>query len=99
VALYDLLVARWPSPVVALNRAIAVAEVSGPAAALSLVDGLAGDLEGYHLFHAVRGDLLERLDRGDEAAASYAAALERTDNGAERALLGQSLARVETTRR
>ncbi|HVF32327.1 MAG TPA: RNA polymerase sigma factor [Acidimicrobiales bacterium] len=86
VALYDQLLALTPSPVVALNRAVAVAEVEGPAVALGLVDGLAG-LDGYHLWHAVRGDLLERVGRPDDAAAAFAAALERTDNGAERDLL------------
>ena len=67
---------------VALNRAVAVAEVDGPAAALALVDGL--DLAGYHVFHAVRADLLRRLGRTAEAAAAYDAAIARTDNKAER---------------
>ena len=74
-----------PSPVVALNRAVAVAEVDGPAAALALVDAL--DLDRYHLFHAIRADLLERLGRHDEAAEAYDAAIARTDNAAERAFL------------
>ncbi|HET9015512.1 MAG TPA: RNA polymerase sigma factor [Thermomicrobiaceae bacterium] len=85
VALYDQLMAVAPSPVVALNRAIAVAEVAGPAAALVLVDGL--DLDGYYLFHAVRADLLRRLGRDAEAVAAYDAALDRAGNAAERALL------------
>jgi len=85
VALYDQLLALAPSPVVALNRAVAVAEVEGPAAALALVDGL--DLDGWYLFHAVRADLLRRLGRPAEAAPAYQAAIARTANAAERAFL------------
>ncbi len=85
VALYDQLLALAPSPVVALHRAVAVAEVRGPEAALALVDAL--DLDGYHLFHAVRADLLRRLDRDAEAAAAYEAAIARTHNAAERSFL------------
>jgi RNA polymerase sigma-70 factor (ECF subfamily) len=85
VTLYDQLAAVDPSPVVALNRAVAVAEVDGPAAALALVDGL--DLKGYYLLHAIRGDLLGRLDRPAEAAAAYDAAIARTQNAAERDFL------------
>jgi RNA polymerase sigma-70 factor, ECF subfamily len=83
--LYDQLLALTLSPVVALHRAVAVAEVEGPDAALSLVDGL--DLEGYHLFHAIRADLLRRLGRHAEAAEAYQAAIARTGNAAERAFL------------
>ena len=83
--LYDHLLAIAPGPVVALNRAVAVAEVQGPAAALALVDGL--DLDGYHLLHAVRADLLRRLGRHAEAAAAYDHAIARTANAAERAFL------------
>ena len=80
-----------PSPVVALNRAVAVAEVEGPAAALALVDGLdRGGLGGYHLLHAIRADLLRRLGRVGEAAEAYDAAIARTDNAAERAFLQRS---------
>jgi len=85
LTLYDQLMAIAPSPVVALHRAVAVAEVQGPAAALALVDGL--DLDGYHLFHAVRADLLRRLGRDVEAYAAYRAAIARTGNAAERAFL------------
>jgi RNA polymerase sigma-70 factor, ECF subfamily len=85
VALYDQLMAIAPSPVVALNRAVAVAEVEGPETALALVDEL--DLDGYHLFHAIRADLLRRLGREPEAAAAYEAAIGLTDNAAERAFL------------
>jgi RNA polymerase sigma-70 factor (ECF subfamily) len=83
--LYDQLLALAPGPVVALNRAVAVAEVEGPEAALTLVDGL--DLERYHLFHAIRADLLRRLGRSAEAALAYEAALGRAGNAAERAFL------------
>jgi RNA polymerase sigma-70 factor (ECF subfamily) len=83
--LYDQLMEVAESPVVALNRAVAVAEVEGPEAALALVDGL--DLDGYHLFHAIRADLLRRLGRDAEAALAYEAAIARTENAAERAFL------------
>jgi RNA polymerase sigma-70 factor (ECF subfamily) len=85
VALYDQLLAVAPGPVVALNRAVAVAEVDGPAAALALVDEL--ELDGYHLFHAIRADLLRRLGRDGQAALAYDAAIALTQNAAERAFL------------
>jgi RNA polymerase sigma-70 factor (ECF subfamily) len=83
--LYDQLLSLAPSPVVALNRAVAVAEVEGPDAALTLVDDL--DLGGYHLFHAIRADLLRRLDRNAEAALAYETAIASTENATERDLL------------
>ncbi|MFJ4787408.1 RNA polymerase sigma factor [Streptomyces sp. NPDC088794] len=83
--LYDQLMAVAPSPVVALNRAVAVAETAGPAPALDLVDAL--DLTGYHVFHAVRADLLRRLGRTTEAAQAYETAAELTGSAAERAHL------------
>jgi len=83
--LYDQLLRLAPSPVVALNRAVALAEVAGPGAALGVVDGL--DLGGYYLHHAIRADLLRRLGRGAEAARAYEMALDRTQNAAERAYL------------
>jgi RNA polymerase sigma-70 factor (ECF subfamily) len=83
--LYDQLMSLAPSPVVALNRAVAVAEVEGPEAALTVVDGL--ELGGYHLFHAIRADLLRRLGRNAEAALAYEAAIARTENATERDLL------------
>ncbi|MGW1613588.1 RNA polymerase sigma factor [Streptomyces sp. NPDC002285] len=83
--LYDHLMAIAPSPVVALNRAVAVAEVEGPAPALDLVDAL--DLDGYHVFHAVRADLLRRLGRHTEAVREYESALALAENPAERAYL------------
>jgi RNA polymerase sigma-70 factor, ECF subfamily len=82
LALYDQLLAWTPTPVVALNRAVAVAEVRGPAEALALVEELA--LDRYHLFHATRAELLRRLRRHDEAAAAYDAAIARTGNDVER---------------
>jgi RNA polymerase sigma-70 factor, ECF subfamily len=83
--LYDQLLSLDPSPVVALNRAVALAEVEGPDPALAIVDGLG--LDGYHLFHAIRADLLRRLGRHAEAATAYEAAIARTKNAAERAFL------------
>jgi RNA polymerase sigma-70 factor, ECF subfamily len=90
VALYDQLLASAPSPVVALHRAVAVAEVSGPAAALALVEELS--LDSYYLCHAIRADLLARLGRTTEAAAAYDAAIERTGNEAEREFLRRARA-------
>ncbi len=83
--LYDQLLSLTPSPVVALNRAVAVAEVMGPDVALALVEGL--DLSGYHLFHAIRADLLVRVGRQAEAVEAYDAAITLTNNAAERAFL------------
>lgn len=83
--LYDHLLAVSPTPVVALNRAVAVAEVDGPGPALAAVDQL--DLGGYHLFHATRADLLRRLGRDEAAAAAYDAALALATNAAERRFL------------
>jgi RNA polymerase sigma-70 factor, ECF subfamily len=85
VALYDQLIAIAPTPVVALNRAIAIAEVQGPAAALALVDEL--DLDNYHPFHATRADLLRRLGRASEAATAYDRAAALAPTHAERAFL------------
>jgi len=86
--LYDQLAALAPSPVVALNRAVAVAEVEGPQAALALVDGLS--LRDYYLFHAIRADLLRRLGRDGEAALAYDAAIAHAGNAAERDFLRRS---------
>ncbi|MER6209911.1 sigma-70 family RNA polymerase sigma factor [Streptomyces sp. NPDC001642] len=83
--LYDQLTAVAPSPVVALNRAVAVAEVDGPRKALDLVDAL--DLDDYHVLHAVRADLLRRLGRHTEAVAAYDAAIAGTGSAAERGYL------------
>ena len=83
--LYNQLLAIAPNAVVALNRAVAVAELDGPAAALALVDAL--DLDSYHLFHATRADMLGRLQRYDEADRAYDRALALANNAAEQALL------------
>ncbi|RAO39258.1 uncharacterized protein PSN13_00282 [Micromonospora saelicesensis] len=83
--LYDQLTVVAPSPVVALNRAVALAEVSGAAVALTEVDRL--DLVGYHVYHVVRADLLARLSRDAEAVEAYRMAVALTDNAAERAFL------------
>jgi RNA polymerase sigma-70 factor (ECF subfamily) len=85
LALYDQLLTVSPTPVVALNRAIALAEVKGPAVALAEVDGL--DLAQYHLSHSTRADLLSRLGRHAEAAAAYEAGRDLAANETERAFL------------
>ena len=95
-ALYDRLMLVAGSPVVALNRAVAVAMVEGPEAGLTLMDTVAAsaELDGYHLLHAGRADLLRRLGRTREAAAAYRRALELTTNPVERAFLTRRLAEV-----
>jgi RNA polymerase sigma-70 factor, ECF subfamily len=85
VALYDHLLAVAPTPVVALNRAIAISELQGPAAALALVDEL--DLDSYRPFHATRADLLRRLGRSSEAVAAYQRAATMAPTDAERDFL------------
>ena len=85
LSLYDHLQSLQPTPVVALNRAVALAEVAGPGAALSVLDEL--DLQTFYLFHAIRADLLHRLGRRDEAADAYDRAIARTENAKERELL------------
>ena len=92
LALYDQLLAVTPTAVVALNRAVAVAELHGPAAGLAEMDRL--DLPGYHLFHAARADLLVRLGRTGEARAAYGRALELATNPAERDFLTGRLDRL-----
>jgi RNA polymerase sigma-70 factor, ECF subfamily len=89
--LYDQLLAVYPGPVVALNRAVAVAEVDGPNAALALVDDLAVSLNSYYLFHAIRAELLRRLGSKTDAARAYEAAIARTANMAEREFLQRAL--------
>ena len=87
VALYDQLTRLDPSPIVALNRAVAVAELDGPKVALTLIDRL--PLTGYHAWHATRADMLRRLGRTAEAKKSYDAAIAATQNSAERAYLSR----------
>jgi RNA polymerase sigma factor (sigma-70 family) len=87
VAIYDALLRLEPTPVVALNRALAVAERDGPVAGLAALEGVGERLEAYHLLHAARGELLRRLGRLDEARIADRRALELTDNPAERRLL------------
>lgn len=95
-ALYEALATLAPSPVVELNRAVAVSMASGPIAGLKLVEALAGEpsLLGYHLLPAVRGDLLERLGRTEEARTELSRAARLARNGAERALLEERVARL-----
>jgi len=94
VRLYDLLERVQPSPIVSLNRAVAVAMVEGPQAGLALIDTLAGDLEHYHLLHAARADLLRRSGAHAAAASSYQKALELVGNEAERRFLEKRLGEV-----
>jgi RNA polymerase sigma-70 factor, ECF subfamily len=91
-SLYTALAARNPSPVVALNRAVAIAIADGPGAGLPLVDELTDELDAYHLFHATRADLLRRLGRNDDAERAYRRALELATNPAERRFLEGRLA-------
>jgi RNA polymerase sigma-70 factor (ECF subfamily) len=96
VRLYDLLERLHPSPIVSLNRAVAVAMVDGPGPALALIDSLAaaGDLDGYHLLHAARADLLRRVGSSAEAVKSYERALALVTNDSERRFLERRLREV-----
>jgi RNA polymerase sigma-70 factor, ECF subfamily len=87
LALYDQLVRLDPSPIIALNRAVAVAELDGPQVALETVDGLEDKLAGYHAYHATRAHLLRRLGRGQKSRAAYDKAIELAGNAAETAYL------------
>jgi RNA polymerase sigma-70 factor (ECF subfamily) len=87
VALYDQLIGLDPSPIIALNRAVAVAELDGPEVALAAVDRLQDKLAGYHSYHATRADLLRRLGRSQESRAAYDKAIELAGNTAETAYL------------
>jgi RNA polymerase sigma-70 factor (ECF subfamily) len=97
VGFYDLLERAQPSPVVSLNRAVAVAMVDGPGPALALIDALtaAGDLDNYHLLHATRADLLRRIGSQEEAAKSYTRALTLVTNDSERRFLERRLREVQ----
>jgi RNA polymerase sigma-70 factor (ECF subfamily) len=96
VECYDLLLAVWPSPVVALNRAVAVSKVAGPAAGLAELAAL--DIPGYHYLPAVRADLLRQLGRDTEAATAYEQAIMLAGNDAERAFLTSRLVTLRRTR-
>jgi RNA polymerase sigma-70 factor (ECF subfamily) len=98
--LYDLLERLQPSPIVSLNRAVAVAMVHGSRPALTLVDALAaaGDLDSYHLLHSARADLLRRVGSAEEAAKSYARALALVTNDSERRFLERRLQEVQQTK-
>jgi RNA polymerase sigma-70 factor (ECF subfamily) len=97
VRLYDVLERVEPSPVVSLNRAVAVAMVDGPQTALALIDAIADELDGYHLFHAARADLLRRVGSPAEAAKSYRRALALVTNESERRFLQRRLREVQQT--
>jgi RNA polymerase sigma-70 factor (ECF subfamily) len=94
VALYDALLRIEPTPVVALNRALALAELEGPDAGLAALEPHAARLERYHLYHASRGELLRRAGRAAEALAADRRALELTENPAERRLLAERVSRA-----
>ncbi|MFN6558663.1 MAG: RNA polymerase sigma factor [Nostoc sp. ChiSLP01] len=95
VRLYDLLEHLQPSPIVSLNRAVAISMVSSPQTALELIDGLAQELDGYHLFHAARADLLRRMGAFQEAATSYTQAISLVTNDSERRFLERRLRSVQ----
>ena len=94
LALYDQLLTFTPTAVVALNRAVAVAEIEGPGRALELIDRL--PLDGYYLYHAIRADLLRRLGQPEDAAAAYQAAIDRSDNATEIRFLRSRIAAIRT---
>ena len=98
VRFYDLLAELMPSPIVSLNRAVAIAMAQGPQPALALIDELSasGELDDYHLLHAARADLLRRLGANDEAAESYKAALALVTNDSERRFLERRLKEVKS---
>ena len=96
VAVYDQLMRLQPTPVVALNRALALAELAGPAEALRAIEPLGDRLDAYHLYHAARGELLRRLGRDADAAEATRRALSLTENPAEQRLLRERLARGES---
>jgi len=93
VKLYDLLAEVMPSPIVSLNRAVAIAMAKGPRPALALIDELAatGELDDYHLLHAARADMLRRIGDNEDAAESYQAALNLATNDSERRFLERRL--------
>jgi RNA polymerase sigma-70 factor (ECF subfamily) len=94
--LYDVLENLQPSPIVSLNRAVAVAMANGPQAALALIDAIdaSGDLEGYHLLHSAQADLLRRMGSNEESAKAYRRALDLVTNDSERRFLERRLHEV-----
>ena len=98
--LYEFLEQLQPSPIVSLNRSVAIAMVEGPRAGLELIDELTagGDLDGYHLLHSARADLLRRMGSPEEAAKSYAMALTLVTNDSERRFLERRLREVQSTK-
>lgn len=94
VTLYDRMVVLEPSPIVRLNRAVAVAEMDGPGVALAEIDRSGAALDGYHAFHAARADLLRRLGRSSESRTAYDRAIQHTGNSAERAYLTRRRAQL-----
>jgi RNA polymerase sigma-70 factor (ECF subfamily) len=96
--LYDFLERSQPSPIVSLNRAVAVAMAQGPRPGLALIDALAaaGDLDGYHLLHSARADLLRRIGSTEEAAKAYTRALALVGNDSERRFLERRLREVQS---
>ena len=92
LVLYDQLLSVTPTPIVALNRAVVVAEIDGPQVALDLIDEL--PLDRYYIFHAIRADLLRRLGHTGQAEAAYRAAIERTDNAAEIAFMNERISAI-----
>jgi RNA polymerase sigma-70 factor (ECF subfamily) len=97
VRLYDLLEQIQPSPIISLNRAVAVAMAEGPEIGLALIDLLASELDEYHLLHAARADLLRRMDSKKEAAESYERALQLVTNESERRFLERRLREVKSS--
>jgi RNA polymerase sigma-70 factor (ECF subfamily) len=95
VRLYDSLERLSPSPIISLNRAVAVAMTEGPGPALRLIDSFAGELEGYHLLHAARADLLRRMGSTDEARKNYQLALALVTNDSERRFLNRRLRELQ----
>ncbi|MCC3417984.1 MAG: RNA polymerase sigma factor [Microcoleus sp. PH2017_29_MFU_D_A] len=95
VQLYNLLERLQPSPIVSLNRAVAIAMVDGPPTAIALLDAIGPELDGYHLFHAARADLLRRMGASAEAAQSYERALALVTNDSERRFLDRRLREVQ----
>ena len=91
VALYDQLLPLLPTPVVALNRAIAIGEVEGASAALAALDAIAPDLQSYHLLHAARGTMLRRLGRMDAARAAFERAADLAPSDADRRFLARQM--------